>query len=305
MIELGKAYVLAFPIALLLIASGAFWVASQAVSPVKKLVSSAEKVTAQGLDKRLPEGKNVDEFSNLVRVYNGMLGRLEQSFNQASRFSADAAHELNTPLTILVGHLDDALQNAEPESEEQQRYGLLLEEVQRLRDIVDKLLLLSQADSGQIRHLRKTFSFSNLIKETVEDAKEIAPDLAVSLNLIESVKVEGDEELLRQAVFNILSNAIKYNEMNGFIGIDLTLNEVGDQAFLTITNAGNRIPEEASRHVFDRFYRADPVRNRAIHGLGLGLPLAQEFVELHGGELSLSDNRDGCISFTIQLSVLR
>jgi two-component system, OmpR family, heavy metal sensor histidine kinase CusS len=298
-----KAFLFALPIALLFIAAGAYWIANQALLPVQRLTFSAESITVQGLDKRLPVEKNPREFSHLVRVYNDMLARLELSFNQASRFSADAAHELNTPLTILMGHLDDALQSATPDSEEQSQFGLLLEEVQRLRDIIDKLLLLSRADSGQIKHFRKRFCISNMIFEISEDARELAPELALTLNIVPDVHIDGDEELLRQAVFNLLSNAIKYNQSGGFIGMDLTVNREEGLLFLSVSNSGNQIPAAAANHIFDRFFRADPSRNRSVSGLGLGLPLAKEFIELHGGTLSLSDNRDGHISFTLQLPV--
>ena len=299
--DLRHAFLLAMPLALILIAAGASWLASQAIKPVTRLTESAEKTTAQGLGERIPAEGSAVEFSKLVSVYNDMLSRLELSFNQASRFSADAAHELNTPLTILLGHMDDALQSAETNSEEQVRYGLLMEEVQRLKGIVDKLLLLSRADSGQIKHLRKRFCFSDLIFEVAEDAGEIAPDLSVNLNVPNDIQIEGDPELLRQVIFNLMSNAIKYNENGGFVEIDLTVDRVERSTFLTVTNSGEAIPEESAKHIFDRFYRVDPTRNRKVYGLGLGLPLAKEFTELHQGKLELTQNTNGRVSFTITL----
>lgn len=299
--DLGRAFLLALPVALVFIGAGASWIASQAIKPVNQLSESAEKTTAQGLDHRIPEQGTTGEFKRLVKVYNAMLSRLETSFNQASRFSADAAHELNTPITILMGHLDDALQDAEPNSDEQERFGLLLQEVQRLKGIVDKLLLLSRADSGQLRGLKEKFSMSDLVSEVADDAHEIAPELSLDRNIPEGICIEGDPELMRQIVFNLTSNAIKYNQSGGSLSLNLTVDNSEQLVYLTVANSGKAIPEDAADHIFDRFYRVDPTRNRKVHGLGLGLPLAKEFTELHGGTLALTENREGQVAFTLSL----
>jgi len=277
------------------------WIASQAIKPVNQLSESAEKTTAQGLNHRIPEQGTTGEFKRLVRVYNEMLSRLETSFNQASRFSADAAHELNTPITILMGHLDDALQSAETNSDEQERFGLLLQEVQRLKGIVDKLLLLSKADSGQLRHLNERFNLSDLVTDVADDAVEMAPELLVERNIPEGICMEGDSELVRQIVFNLTSNAIKYNTPDGSVNLNLTIDQEKKELYLTVANTGNAIPDEAAAYIFDRFYRVDPSRNRKVHGLGLGLSLAREFAELHKGKLELTENRSGQVAFTLTL----
>lgn len=301
--DLRNAFLLAMPFVLLFIAAGASWIANQAIKPVTRLSESAEKTTAQGLDRRIPEEGSVVEFNRLTRVYNEMLSRLDASFNQASRFSADAAHELNTPITILMGHLDDALQNAQPDSDEQERYGLLLIEVQRLKGIVDKLLLLSKADSGQLKQLIQRFSLTDLVEDVVEDAKEMAPEMSIEWVVPEGVSVDGDPELIRQIVFNLLSNAIKYSQDGGSINLDLTVDRSVKKIFLTVSNSGTAIDANAAEHLFDRFYRVDATRNRSARGLGLGLSLAREFAEVHKGTLELTENRDGQVAFTLALPI--
>ena len=301
--DLRNAFLWALPLALLFIAVGASWIADKAIKPVVKLTESAENTTAQGFGNRIPEYGNTAEFARLTKVYNEMLTRLEASFNQASRFSADAAHELNTPITILMGHLDDGLQNAEAGSEEQERFGLLLIEVQRLKGIVEKLLLLSKADSGQLKQMARKFCISDLVQEVVDDAKEIAPDMAIESILPEGISVDGDPEIIRQIVFNLLSNAIKYSQDGGSINLSLTADRAEKKIFLTVANSGSAIESDAAAHIFDRFYRVDGTRNRRAGGLGLGLPLAREFAELHRGTLELTENRDGQVAFTLVLPI--
>ncbi|NET40258.1 MAG: HAMP domain-containing histidine kinase, partial [Cyanothece sp. SIO1E1] len=186
-------------------------------------------------------------------------------------------------------------------SEVQERFGLLLQEVQRLKGIIDKLLLLSKADSGQLRHLTEKFNLSDLVTDVADDAVEMAPELSIERNIPEGLCIEGDPELMRQIVFNLTSNAIKYNTMDGSVNLNLTLDQEKKELYLTVANSGNAIPEEAAAHIFDRFYRVDPSRNRKVHGLGLGLPLAREFAELHKGKLELTENRNGQVAFTLTL----
>jgi two-component system heavy metal sensor histidine kinase CusS len=147
-VALGFAVVL--PVALLVIAGGSWWLARRAMRPMETLTETAEQITARGLDQRIPVESEDVEFRRLITVFNDMIARLERSFNQATRFSADAAHELRTPLTIMRGELEQAIQSAELGSQEQRRYRSLLEEVQRLQAIMRKLLLLSQADAGRM-----------------------------------------------------------------------------------------------------------------------------------------------------------
>ena len=138
-------------------------------------------------------------------------------------------------------------------------------------------------------------------REVVEDAQEMAPELSFNRNTPEGICVDGDPELIRQIVFNLVSNGMKYNQEGGTVDISLTLGGEDNVVYLTVANTGKAIPADAAAHIFDRFYRVDPSRNRKVHGLGLGLPLAQEFAELHQGLLKLSENRDGQIAFTLTL----
>lgn len=292
--EMGRfrnLFLMAVPAALVLIALGGWWLAQRALRPVQALTRTAEGITAQGLDRRIAEIGEDEEFVRLIRVFNGMLDRLEKSFGQAVRFSADAAHELKTPLTILQGELAEAVQAAAPGSEHQQTLSRLLEEVQRLKTITRKLLLLSLADSGRLKPQMEPMNFSEMVEAAGEDVQIMAGDLRIDLEVEPDVSVNGDADLLRQVIQNLTSNSVKYNEPGGMVGVQLR--RKAGKVLLSIANTGPGIPPEDRERVFERFYRVDKSRNRRVDGLGLGLSLAREIVRAHGGELVLEDDGPG------------
>lgn len=160
---------------MLLVGGGAWFLAGRALRPVQVLTRAAERVTARGLDQRITTPGNVREFERLVTVFNEMLDRLEKGFHQANRFSADASHELKTPLALLQAELEQALASTPSGSPQQQLYTSLLDEVQRLKAITQKLLLLSLADSGRLELHREPTDLSQLLANVIEDATALAP----------------------------------------------------------------------------------------------------------------------------------
>ncbi len=169
------AYLVSIPLLLVLIAIGAWWISGSALRPIREVTATLRRVTAKGLDQRVPIEGSDREFIELLHVFNQMMERLERSFTQASRFSADAAHELKTPLSILQGELERTLQAAKPGSELQQRLGGLLDEVRHLGVIVRKLLLLSLADAGQMRLHMTKIDLSVLLEDFVGDIRHDLP----------------------------------------------------------------------------------------------------------------------------------
>lgn len=295
-----ETFFIAVPIALLLLAAGGWLITRRALRPVADITRTAESITAQGLDRRIPSSPGPDdEFSRLVDVINDMLDRLEKSFRQAVRFSADAAHELKTPLTILQGMLDDAVQHAATGSDEQRSYGALIEEVQRLKAIVQKLLILAHADAGQLTLNLEPLDISAVIESAVEDVGAVAPHLRLEQEIAPHVTVQADPDLFRQVVQNLTSNAVKYNRQGGLIRF--RLEERRDGVIFTISNTGTPIPEADREKIFHRFHRVDKSRSRAVPGSGLGLSLAQEIVHAHRGSLRLDDDSGGLVSFTLTL----
>ena len=302
-----NAFLLAAPLALLLLAGAGGWVAARALRPVEAVTATARRITARGLGERVPAVRADREIAQLIEVINGMLERLERSFRQAARFSADAAHELKTPLTILQGQLEQSLQETPDGSPLQRTLSGLLDEVQRLRSIVRKLLLLAQADAGRLggeAGALELIDWSGRVRELVEDTRELAPRLAVSADLAAGVEVQGDEDLLVQLLRNLAGNAIKFNRGGpggepGAIAFELKAEQ--GRAVLRIANTGPPLTAEEQERIFERFYRGDPSHNRRIDGTGLGLSLAREIALAHGGELKVDTENPGWVRFTLEL----
>lgn len=284
--RLRDRYLAALPAVLLLVGLGAWWLATRALRPVAALTEAAESITAQDLSQRIAAPAHDREFGRLVTVFNAMLDRLERSFQQARRFSADASHELKTPLALLQAEVEQGLRAEPAGSPAQQTYRSLLEEIHRLKSILDKLLLLALADSGHLRVERTPLDLSTLVEGLAEDTEEMHPELPVARSLAPGLCVAADATLLEQALRNLLGNAAKFNRPQGAIRVDLRGD--GAEAVLRIGNAGPGIPAGDLPRLFERFYRGDPARRRdRPGGAGLGLSLAREILRAHGGEVSL------------------
>jgi len=293
-------FLLTCPLALALLAGGGWWLATRALRPIAVITEKAARINARGLDERIPAVRSDHELGRLVDVMNDMLQRLERSFRQAARFSADAAHELKTPLTILQGQLEEALQEAPDDSTEQQTYGDLLAEVQRLRSIVRKLLLLARADAGQMRGGLETVDLSERARQLLEDTRELAPHLDVRADIAPGVTVRADPDLLHQVLQNLSTNAVKFNHGTpGAIEIELRADQ--GHARLRMANTSQPLTPEEQARIFERFYRGDPARSRRIDGVGLGLSLAREIALSHGGDLRVDTARPGWVRFTLVL----
>jgi heavy metal sensor kinase len=289
----------AAPAALLLLAAAGWLLALRALRPVKVIAHVTGGITAAGLDRRVPVMAADREFRELIDVINGMLARIERSYRQATRFSADAAHELKTPLTILQGQLEQAVQAAPAGSLEQRTCAGLLEEVQRLKSIVRKLLLLAQADAGQLRLNRQRIDVGEMVQRAAEDLRDQAPDIRLQVAAEGGVFIDGDADLLGQALQNLLSNACKFNDDRKDIRI--ALHAAGGRARLTVANTGAGIPAAEQDRLFERFYRADQARNREVDGSGLGLSLAREIARAHGGDLVLDRSDAELTRFALTL----
>lgn len=294
-----KIFLYSLPVALLLLAGGGWLIAHRALKPVAMIARTTEKITARGLDQRIPLISADAELLHLIKVINRMLDRLEKSFEQAVRFSADAAHELQTPLTILQGHLDDALQHTASGSSEQQRYSSLLEDVQRLKSIVRKLLILARADAGQLQLRLQPMDISNMIFSAVEDAGVMGPHLRIEKDIVPGIIVKADPDLLMLVIQNLTSNAVKYNRDHGLIRFGLTVEN--KHALFSISNTGPLIPEQARELIFDRFYRLDKSRSYRTPGTGLGLSLAREIVHAHRGDLYLQGAEQDINTFILSI----
>lgn len=294
-----NAFVFALIGALVLLALGASIVSHRALKPVLALTKRIESITASNLGLRLAVAETDKELRPLVQDLNSMLDRLERSFHQAERFSGDAAHELKTPLAILQGKMEQAFRQAEKDLEQQKIVADLLEETQRLKSIVEKLLFLSRADAGRLPLERRETDLTSLVETIQEDTAALAPRLHIEATLQPHIVVQADAAMLTQAIQNLASNAVKYNQPNGRIVFDLRMEK--DAAILSVASTGPPIPPEKRETIFRRFARLDASRSQVIEGTGLGLSLAKEILRAHKGDLFLAPAQNGMNTFYLRL----
>jgi signal transduction histidine kinase len=289
-----------FPVALTAVGAGGWWVAGRAMRPLRRVSRTAEQVSARGLEQRMPISHEDPEILRLTQVLNGMMDRLEASFRQATRFSADASHELKTPLTLMQGELELAIQKARPDSQEQPVLVGLLEQTQLLKGIISRLLLLAQADSGHLKLALEEVNLGEEVASMVEDARAMGEveRIQLSLDLQPGIRILADRGLLRIAVQNLLRNAIQYNVPDGSVEVKLAAEP---KVALTVCNSGPGIAAVDQPRVFERFYRGENPALEGHRGQGLGLSLAREIASAHGGSLVLSESRPGRTCFVLAL----
>ncbi len=280
-----KAFLIAFPVALLAMAACIWIFVTKAISPVRKLSHTIASVSAKSLGARVDSSGEYSEFAALIDHFNGMLERLERSFTQATRFSADAAHELKTPLAILQGQLEVALQRAGDGSSEQELLGGLLEETHRLKSITRKLLILAKADAGTLEIQRERVDLKRLVAETLELAREDDPGVDLQFTTLgENFDSLCDDTLCRQILNNLVGNALKYR-MPRQSPVAVRLVSSAELIALEVSNRCESLGPEVRSRLFDRFIRGDAARNRSVDGTGLGLSLSLEFAKAQGGRL--------------------
>jgi two-component system, OmpR family, heavy metal sensor histidine kinase CusS len=276
-----------------------WYLAGSAMHPVERLTRVMVRLNASDLDRRVSTKREDREFAELITVFNAMLDRLQRSYQQAVRFSGDAAHELKTPLTILQGELERCFARAAHDPVLEEGLAHMLDEVRRLDSIVRKLLLLARADAGQLNIPMARVDLAPLLEEMAEDIGLLDDSRDVRLDLPTHLYVNGDAELLGQVLHNLVSNAIKYGTAGGWIALAAMLEDQHWQ--IDISNASPGIAAEHLDRLFDRFYRADQAHNRRVSGVGLGLSLARDIARAHGGALELADPGPGKVCFRLTL----
>jgi signal transduction histidine kinase len=299
MAAIRNAFLLALAPALLLMAFGAWFISTRALRPVDQLSDTIRQVTAAGLGQRIEIRTADREFVQLINVFNAMLERLEASFGQASRFSADAAHELKTPLAILQGQIERSLAEAEAGSPLQVRLTVILDEVRRLSMISQKLLMLAQADAGRLPLQLETLDVSAMLEELVDDARMLAPQLRITGDIPPGLIASADAGLVQQILHNLISNAIKYNVDGGWVRIAASM--TAREVLVSVSNPSHSIAAGEGSLIFQRFYRADRARARDIDGFGLGLNLSREIARAHGGDLTFEVAADQRVLLLLSL----
>ncbi len=300
MASFRSAFITTVVLILLLGLAGGWWLAKRFWIQIESFNQMALKIVNSGnLTSRMPVVGN-DEFSVLATNMNAILDKMEKLFQGIRQVSDNIAHDLRSPLTRLRADVEVTLQESDPK-----QYRLTLErvlaELQNMQEIFQSLLSLGQAEAGSLKIRKKLLNLAQLLEDIIELYGPLAEDkgLVFDARISADLAIEGDRQLLAQALSNLLDNAVKYVPEGG--KIVLTAEMHGDKAEIHLDDSGPGIPPDMRKKVFDRFVRVDP--SRTLPGTGLGLSLVKAFIELHQGSITLSDSKLGGTSFIIVLPV--
>lgn len=285
-------------ITLLVAARGGLWLAHAALQPIDQISATAARIIkAEDLRQRVPDTATDDELGRLTRTINQMLERMERIFEVQQRFTADMAHELRTPLAAMRGNLEILRRGArhDPEMLAESLHDIE-SEVLRLSRMANDLLILAQADAGVPLRLSDV-ALDEVVLEVYRELRPLADGVQLRVDLQDQVMIAGDRDRLKQALLNLLANALQYTPADG--SIVLGLRREGTFALLEVTDTGPGIRDEHLPYLFDRFYRGD--RARAHGGAGLGLAIVKWVAEAHGGQVKVATEPERGTTFTIQL----
>lgn len=279
------------------------FLARRALRPVDEMASTAERISAESLSERMPVRHPEDEFGRLATVFNRTLVRLEDSFGQLRRFTQDAAHELRTPLAIVRSTGEAGLARDIDAAGYRDVISSMLEELDRLTRLVDDLLTLARADSGQMVARKERVDLSSLARDVAESMRPLAEEKGQTLSIRTNgtVCVDADPAILRLALTNIVDNAVSYTQPGGHVSVEARRTADG-KALIEIADDGPGIPAEHRTGIFQRFYRVDKGRARDAGGTGLGLAIAQRAVQAHGGRIEACPAPGGGSVFRITLA---
>jgi heavy metal sensor kinase len=291
---------LGIPAALILAVGGGYFLAGRALSPIGAMAAKAREITAERLSERLPVENPHDEFGRLAMVFNETFLRLEDSFARLRRFTADASHELRTPLTAIRSVGEVGMHENMDAASCREVIGSMLEETDRLTKLVDSLLTLSRADAGTVPFRKEGVDLAGLAFEVSECLQVLAEEKEQSLTVAAPapVSVEGDRATLRQALINLLDNAIKFTPAGGKVEISVRTTP-GGEAVLAVSDDGPGIAGEHREKIYERFYRVDEGRSREVGGAGLGLSIVKWAVENNGGRIELDSAADRGSTFRV------
>lgn len=277
--------------------------AGRAMQPVNEVAHAAQKITGSNLSLRIPLRGAGDELDHLIGSFNRMTTRLEDSFEQIRRFSTDVSHELRTPLTAIRGQLEVALFTAQTPEQYRDAMVNALEDVEQLSSIVRALLLLSQAESGQVVLQKTTFDLGDVAEDVVDQFQIPAEEKQVRLTarIEPGMKILADHTQIERLFSNLLSNAVKYTPAGGTVQVRVRRDEQRDWARIEVEDSGVGIPTENLPHIFDRFYRVRNAQTNLIQGLGLGLSFVAWITKAHGGQVDVTSTVGEGTRFTVRL----
>jgi heavy metal sensor kinase len=293
---------LALP-ALFLAAAASWWLSRIALAPLTRVAGAAREIDVSTLERRLPTRGAKDELDDVARAFNETLQRLEHSVGEMRQFSTALAHELRTPLAALRGEIELALRGA-PTDEQRRALASQIEELDKLKRLIDHLLTLARAEAGQIPLTFTPVNLSALAASLVDQLEPVAQARTIDLRCEHSgaVMVDGDAGWLQRLLLNLLDNAMKFTGEGGRVVLRVA-NEDG-RARIDVRDTGIGMSAQDAGHAFDRFYQADPSRSAPHEGVGLGLSLVKWIVDRHHGTIAVDSRLGEGSTFTVTLPVL-
>jgi len=298
--QLARDLVMTVVLAFVLFALG-IWVLSQRVlGPLKRVTDAAAHVSGSDLSLRVPVPDTKDEIHDLAVAINNMLDRLQESFETQRRFTADASHELRTPVTAIAGHASYLVRRTNPTPAQQESLMVIHREAERMGKLVNDLLELARADAGFTVN-KVPMNLVEVAEAVREEVGRVSPSAEVSVSARRALaEVMGDAERLKQVVLNLVQNAINA----GASRVTVSVAQEGKQVRLEVLDDGAGIPQEALPHIFERFYRVDGARSTRGNGSGLGLAIVKWIVQQHDGTVSVESRLGEGTVFTIMLPAL-
>jgi len=303
--QLLSTYALTLPFGLLIAYLVGSWIAGRALAPVDEIITEVREITGgRSLHRRLAVPIERDELGRLAATLNEMMGRLERSFSALRRFTADASHELKTPLTVLRGGVERAITTPELPPDILATLEEALQEVNRMTELVDTLLTLARADEGRAPLHRELVDLREIVEEVRETGELLAEPAGLTLDAVTPAAplvVAVDRSRIRQLLLNLLTNAVKYTPPGG--RVRLRLEQEDGRIAITVADSGIGIAAGDLPHVFDRFWRADTARTRTQDraGAGLGLAICKWIAEAHGGSIEVQSRPGRGTAFTVKL----
>ncbi len=298
--NLGMTLIIAYPAVLIVLFLAGSSIAGKSIAPVNEIIGTAERITREHLTERIPLPPTEDELHRLSATINGLLDRLQDAVLREQQFTADAAHELLTPLASLKGTLEVLIRTPREAEYYVRKIAHCIEEVNRLTMLVQQLLMIARADSGTLKPAVAPIDLTAKVKALIGRMEPLLlnKNMEVHFSPGDTVTVRGDAAMVDQMLENILANAIKYSTDGQ--SIDIAINPNGEGPSLTITDHGAGITEEQRARIFDRFYRTDDSRSSKVSGAGLGLAIVKRFAELQHITISLQSAPSTGTAFTLR-----
>jgi heavy metal sensor kinase len=283
---------------LAIVSLGGWWLAGRALRPIGEISTAAVKIAGGDLAERIPVAQAQSELGELAAVLNSTFARLESAFAQQARFTSDAAHELRTPVAVILSQVQSALTRERPAAEYRETLEACQRAAQRMRRLIESLLELARLDAGQEQRAPVMFDLAETSAECLELLRPLASERGVTLLPdVRPTPVYGDPDGLSQVITNLLTNAIQHTQPEG--SVVLGCGAENGTAVVTVRDSGQGIAAEDLPHIFERFYRADRSRSRPQGRTGLGLAISKAIIDSHGGSIEVASSPQGSL-FTLR-----